>query len=605
MPPPQSVGALDVHASTPGGQSSSVVPLAVDPALQMIAEGICELLGFGIAAINVTRGAELEVVAVHGFTSGLNARGQRETAEEILGTRWALRDLRDNLSRGENWGSWRFVPHERAHLHEGTWVSTSNMIDAADAWHPHDMLIAPIFGDDGTIQGCLSVDMPISGRRPDFTQRRVLNRFAKRAQRVVLGYLERERLYERAANLETAKEFLRDASSKLSLSDVLDASHDALIRGLGADGIWMATRGPGGRMVVHATPGLNWDPDPDLAALTRSNTFRYWAEGTYSILSRDRISSSPDWNKQAVVVDEFFTSLGAESALVVPVGADHEWLGHIVLLRSPGRPAWTAAEGRLAMELGRDFGRIVLTADAYTQERDLARQLAEADRERNRLIEAVARELRIPVNALGTSLNALGTEQPNTLPWIVQVETLTVRSAQIEGIVSDLLLLSRIRDPANAPGETTIEVSEMLDDVLDELDPDAAHKDIECVLTTPTGPAYVVGDPRELRAAFLHVVKNALTYSYRGSRVQVMLYSAGSEVTIIVADAGVGIDYEEQREIFTPFFRGSNSALGGSRGAGLGLTLVDQIITTRHHGLVELDSRPGEGTRVALTLPGV
>ncbi|MEU0315375.1 HAMP domain-containing sensor histidine kinase [Nocardioides sp. NPDC006273] len=604
MPPPQSAEALDVPQRTPSRQSSSVPLSAVDPALQMIAEGICELLGFGIAAINVTRGDELEVVAVHGFTSGLNAHGHRESAEEILGTRWALADLRGNLSHGENWGAWRFVPQERVNLHEGSWVSTTNMIDAPDAWHPHDMLIAPIIGDDGSIQGCLSVDMPVSGRRPDFTQRRVLNRFAKRAQRVVLGYLERERLYERAANLETAKEFLRDASSKLSLADVLDASHDALVRGLGADGIWMATKGPGNQMVVHATPGLDWEPEPDLAALTAKNTSRYWAEGSYSILSRQQINGPSDWYEEAAVVDRFFRTLGADSALVVPVGADHEWLGHIVLLRSPGRPVWSDAEGRLALELGRDFGRIVLTADAYTQERDLARRLAEADRERNLLIEAVARELRIPVNALGTSLNALSAEKVNTLPWIVQVETLTVRSAQIEGIVSDLLLLSRIRDPANAPGETTIEVSEMLDDVLDELDPDAAQKDIECVLTTPTGPAYVVGDPRELRAAFLHLVKNALTYSHRGSRVHVMLYSAGNEVTIIVADAGVGISDEEQSKVFEPFYRGTNSALGGSRGAGLGLTLVD-LITRRHHGLVELDSRPGEGTRVALTLPGV
>ncbi|HEY9251989.1 MAG TPA: hypothetical protein VIP06_04945, partial [Nocardioides sp.] len=171
-------------ASTP---SRTSLPVA-DPALQMISEGICELLGFGISAINVVRGDELEVVAVHGFTSGLNAHGRRQTAEEILGTRWALSDLRDNLSRGENWGSWRFIPQERVNLHEGSWVSTTNMIDAPDAWHPHDMLIAPILGDDGSIQGCLSVDMPVSGRRPDFTQRRVLNRFAKRAQRVVRGY---------------------------------------------------------------------------------------------------------------------------------------------------------------------------------------------------------------------------------------------------------------------------------------------------------------------------------------------------------------------------------------------------------------------------------
>ena len=570
----------------------------------MIAEGICELLGFGIAVVNVVRGDELEVVALNGVISGLNAQGERETAEEILGTRWALSDLQDNLSRGENWGAWRFIPHDRVNLHNGTWIATTNMIDASDAWHPHDMLLAPILGDDGEIRGCLSVDMPISGHRPDFTQRRVLNRFAKRAQRVVLGYLERERLFERAANLETAKEFLRDASSKLSLAEVLDASHDSLIRGLDADGIWMATKGHGRRMVVHATPGLNWDPDPGLAALTSRNSARYWAEGTYSIISRQGIADSPDWNDQAAVADKFFETLGTESALVVPVGADYEWLGHIVLLRSPGRPIWTDAEGRLATELGRDFGRIVLTANAYTQERDLAQQLTDADRERNQLIEAVARELRIPVNALGTSLNALGDEQVNTLQWIVQVETLTARSAQIEGIVGDLLLLSRISDPANVPGETTIEVSEMLFDVLEELDPDSARKDIDCVLTTPTGPAYVRGDPRELRAAFLHLVKNALTYSHRGSRVNVTLYRAGNEVTIIVADPGVGIDLEEQSKVYEAFYRGSNSALGGSRGAGLGMTLVDQI-TRRHHGLVELDSSPGDGTRVALTLPGV
>ena len=601
MPPPQSAEALDAPPRT--SSRAPTTPVA-DPALQMIAEGICELLGFGIAVVNVVRGDEVEVVAINGIVSGLNVNGERETAEEILGTRWALSDLREDLSRGENWGAWRFIPHERVKLHHGNWIATTNMIDAPDAWHPHDMLLAPILDDDGTIRGSLSIDMPVSGHRPDFTQRRVLNRFAKRAQRVVLGYLEREQLFERAANLETAKEFLRDASSKLSLSEVLDASHDALIRGLDADGIWMATKGPHREMIVHATPGLNWDPDPGLATVTSRNTARYWAEGTYSILDRQRITDSSEWNEQSAVADKFFETLGAESALVVPVGADYEWLGHIILLRSPGRPTWTDAEGRLAMELGRDFGRIVLTANAYTNERDLARQLSDADRERNRLIEAVARELRIPVNALGTSLNALGDEQANTLQWIVQVETLTARSAQIEGIVSDLLLLSRVSDPANAPGETTIEVSEMLFDVLEELDPDSAHKDIDCVLTTPTGPAYVRGDERELRAAFLHLLKNALTYSYRGSQVNATLYSAGNEVTIIIADAGVGIADDEQSKVFDAFYRGSNSALGGSRGAGLGLTLVEQI-TRRHRGLVELDSSPSDGTRIALTLPGV
>ena len=81
--------------------------------------------------------------------------------------------------------------------------------------------------------------------------------------------------------------------------------HDALIRGLDADGIWMATKGHGRRMVVHATPGLNWDPDPGLAALTSRNSARYWAEGTYSIISRQDIADSADWNDQAAVADKW------------------------------------------------------------------------------------------------------------------------------------------------------------------------------------------------------------------------------------------------------------------------------------------------------------
>ncbi len=67
-------------------------------------------------------------------------------------------------------------------------------------------------------------------------------------------------------------------------------------------------------------------------------------------------------------------------------------------------------------------------------------------------------------------------------------------------------------------------------------------------------------------------------------------------VDIIISDTGCGIDHQEMERIFTPYFTTKN------KGSGLGLAISQKIIED-HNGLLKIDSEPGEGTTVTISLP--
>jgi two-component system, OmpR family, sensor kinase len=101
----------------------------------------------------------------------------------------------------------------------------------------------------------------------------------------------------------------------------------------------------------------------------------------------------------------------------------------------------------------------------------------------------------------------------------------------------------------------------------------------------------------------LNVVDNAAKYSEPDTPIVVTADSGPEEVTIHVEDRGPGLTPEERERAFDRFYRGGD---GRSRrrpgGSGLGLAIV-QALTERSGGSVSLDTAPGRGTTVSLTLP--
>ena len=164
----------------------------IDQTLKRVAEAAVEFLEFGAAAINVVEPDGQVVVRA---VAGPPDIGQ------LLGRGSPLEYWQDVLEAAEPWGSLRFVSHDRNRAMVGriaTWTaSDSPAVPRPSGWHPEDMLFAPLYSQDGTLLGVLSVDQPASGERPNAEQRMVLELFANQAAVAIADSRARDHAEER------------------------------------------------------------------------------------------------------------------------------------------------------------------------------------------------------------------------------------------------------------------------------------------------------------------------------------------------------------------------------------------------------------------------
>ena len=107
------------------------------------------------------------------------------------------------------------------------------------------------------------------------------------------------------------------------------------------------------------------------------------------------------------------------------------------------------------------------------------------------------------------------------------------------------------------------------------------------------------GNEYLLQVAFTNLMENACKFSVNHQCI-LTIQATAKTVIVQVQDTGVGISAEDQLQIFTPFYRGSNKQYAD--GNGIGLSLTDRIVSL-HNGTIRLQSQPGEGTSFFVSLP--
>ncbi|MBI3207533.1 MAG: HAMP domain-containing histidine kinase [Candidatus Solibacter usitatus] len=112
----------------------------------------------------------------------------------------------------------------------------------------------------------------------------------------------------------------------------------------------------------------------------------------------------------------------------------------------------------------------------------------------------------------------------------------------------------------------------------------------------------VIADSQAIQQALLNLLGNALKYSAAQKTIRVRTFPSRDAVGIEVEDRGIGIEASEKSRIFEQFYRVNSSASEGTKGAGLGLAIVKHIVDA-HGGRIEVESKPGEGSRFTMILP--
>lgn len=558
--------------------------------LQLMVESVAEMVGFEVAVLSVVIDEWLVTVA---YTGPEEFRAYLEEPDPAA-------VLDSVLSHAIEWGPrLRFIPAGQTDRLEGHWVVMEQETPATpDAWHPEDGMLALLTDDAGVPVGVLSVDKPLSGRRPDDRQRSLLERYAAQAERAVLTAFEREELLQQVGHAEAARRLIRTASmpAHASLEAVLEHTHRPLVEGFRASGTWIQVldgSGPGlGYARSHDGEMVHLDDDVIATAVALAP--QMWGEQRAMVVSAGESTEVPaDVHRQ-------LADLELSSVLGVPLGVGDECLGFLALTRRAQDPPWTQVEVDSAIQIGHDLGAALVTARALERERNLVRELQQLDDYRSQLIATLSHELRTPLTVISGNLELLGGVDLDPIAQRYH-QAMGRGTKRMERVVEDLLLLARVSNPQHPLVGTPVDMAGIAREVVDLVGSTAAAKSVSLTLTAPPG-LVVAGDALELDRLVGNLVSNAVKYTPTGGTVTVTLAARGDDIVLEVADDGIGISEEDQRGLFGAFFRTTNPDALREPGTGLGLAIVATIVE-RHHGAVDVRSTLGEGTTFTVTLP--
>jgi signal transduction histidine kinase len=561
--------------------------------LQLIADGVVAVAGFAVAAIRVRRGDELELVV------------DTELPEQV-GSRIPLQLMLDELAVAEDWGLLRFVPHERGSAGpEGAgWVIPEiEMLDDPDAWHPMDMLVAPLYDEQGELCGTLAIDLPHNGRRPDAERRHVLERFAELAARAVLSALERESLAEQVAMANTVKSIVRTSSAQLSLEGLLHASERTLLDGFGAQHLWIKAAADEHQSAEHLPEALREVLPPEIVEFADQAARYCWHQQAVMTVAEGLPVPERMAPRHFRHILELLADIGMSSLVFVPLGAGPECLGSLVLMRSDASREWTGIECDALLDIGHDLGHAALNARTFEREHALVAELRALDVYKSQLISTVSHELKNPLTTVTGHLEML---QSGTIPISDQasssLQAIGRASKRMTRVIEDLLLLRKVGDAERPLEPESVDLSDLVADALamTSMSIDAKALDVEFLM--PRDPVLALGEPDDLDKVVLNLVSNAVKYTPEGRSISISLTAYAEAVALVVADEGIGISEEDQACLFTEFFRSSNPEAVAQPGTGLGLTIVKRIVE-RHSGSIHVDSCEGAGSTFVVTLP--
>lgn len=221
-----------------------------------------------------------------------------------------------------------------------------------------------------------------------------------------------------------------------------------------------------------------------------------------------------------------------------------------------------------------------------------------AEQQRTRQMQALAHDLKTPLTIIGGNAELLAEEE---LPenQARQVKQIWNSAAQAGRYLE--ALHATAQDGRQTEEKQTVEAEEFIRQVEELALPLAAAA--SCTLQVQnSGPAQLYIQAQNLQRALLNIIENAVRYSPKGGRVQMLLQSSAQEsVEFVVRDEGPGFGPEALAHAAEPFWR-QDAARGADGHYGLGLGIAAET-AQRHGGALRLGNQPGGGAEVRLVLP--
>ena len=239
-----------------------------------------------------------------------------------------------------------------------------------------------------------------------------------------------------------------------------------------------------------------------------------------------------------------------------------------------------------------------------------ARRAQKLARQQMEFVAAVSHELRTPVSVIGAAAGNLADGVVGDPQRVRKYgETIQGEARRLAETVERVLQLAGIAAGRAAAAQAPVNPADLIHDSLAACQAEIDRAGFTVEESIADNLPNVGGDVAALKSALQNLISNAVKYGGDARWVRVTARrepAAGNreQVLFVVEDRGLGIEAEDRKHIFEPFYRGREAVSQQIQGSGLGLNLVMRIAEA-HDGKVSVSSEPGKGSTFTLSLPAV
>jgi len=232
---------------------------------------------------------------------------------------------------------------------------------------------------------------------------------------------------------------------------------------------------------------------------------------------------------------------------------------------------------------------ILLSTGAFQIHRSFRREI-ELNRQQRNFILSITHELKSPLAGIKISLETILNRQLDKVKSTRLLKNAKKDTERLGTLVDNILMAANIENEAVRFTEENIEITAMIKELVEHYN--LKYEDLGSISLTSENRKVIKADPMAFNSIVVNLIENAIKYSENEFEIAIRIIESDGQLILDVADKGIGIPDAEKKKVFKKFYRLGAEETRRTKGTGLGLYLIKELVQMYKGKISILDNSP-------------